>query len=127
MVRFALFVLPLFFPVASAAAGQAPTPADLAQQNLAIAVSVQEQLLACWSLPPGYEDKRISVGLAFFGDGTLDGEPYVELDSVRTAGQYPVFMQSIAAAIAACLPFEGLGDLGAGSGERFDITVHFQS
>ncbi len=100
---------------------------ELAAQNLAIATSVQDQLLACWSLPSGYSDKRISVGLAFFGDGTLDGDPYLELDSVRTAGQYPALMQSIVDAILACLPFKGLEELGALPGERFDITVHFQS
>ena len=84
-------------------------------------------MLACWRLPPGYEERSISVGLAFLGDGTLDGDPYVELDSVRTAGKYPVLMQSIVDAILACLPFKGLEALGALPGERFDITVHFQS
>lgn len=102
-------------------------PEALAAQNMAIAVSVQEQLLACWSLPPGYENRAISVRLAFLGDGTLDGNPYIVPDSVRTAGKYPVLMQSIVSAIARCLPFAGLEAMGAQAGERFDITVHFQS
>ena len=115
-------------PALAEDAGEAtPTPAQLAEQNLAIALSVQEQLLGCWSLPRGYEDRSISVRLAFLGDGTLDGDPYIEPDSLRTAGKYPVLMQSIAEAIAACLPFAGLDALGAGPGERFDITVHFSS
>lgn len=124
----ALLAVLLASPVLAEEAGTGPAGAEaLAAQNLAIATSVQDQLLACWSLPSGYADKRISVGLAFFGDGNLDGDPYVELDSVRTAGQYPVLMQSIVEAILACLPFKGLEALGALPGERFDITVHFQS
>jgi hypothetical protein len=103
------------------------TPAQLAAQNMAIAVSVQEQLLGCWSLPEGYADHSISVRLAFLGNGALDGDPYIEADSIRTAGKYPVLMQSIVDAVLSCLPFDGLEDLGAGPGERFDITVHFSS
>ena len=103
------------------------TPEDRAAQNLAIATSVQDQLLVCWALPAGYEDRSISIRLAILGDGTLDGDPYIVPESVRTAGQYPELMRSIASAIATCLPFEGLIGLGAGPGERFDITVHFSS
>jgi hypothetical protein len=131
MLRFLSRLAVLLALVAPAAAQDAAppplSPEALAAQNLVIATSVQDQLLACWSLPPGYADKRISVGLAFFGDGTLDGDPYLELGSVRTAGQYPALMQSIVDAILACLPFKGLEELGALPGERFDITVHFQS
>ena len=131
MFRFLARVVLALALLAPAAAQDAPpqplTPEALAAQNLAIATSVQNQLLACWRLPPGYEDRSISVGLAFLGDGTLDGDPYVELESVRTAGKYPVLMQSIIQAIVDCLPFEGLEALGALPGERFDITVHFQS
>ena len=120
--------LPQAMPAPAPATEPAPlTQDEVAAQNLAIATSVQDQLLACWSLPPGYADKRISVRLAFFGDGTLDGDPYLEPDSIRTAGQYPDLMQSVVAAILACLPFSGLDALGALPGERFDITVHFQS
>ena len=103
------------------------TPEERAAQNLAIATSVQNQLLSCWRLPSGYEDRSISIRLAFLGDGTLDGDPYILPESLRTAGQYPELMRSIATAIASCLPFGGLEDLGAGPGERFDITVHFSS
>ena len=131
MFRFLARVVLALALLAPAAAQDAPpqllTPEALAAQNLAIATSVQQQLLTCWRLPPGYEDLFISVGLAFLGDGTLDGDPYVELESVRTAGKYPVLMQSIIQAIVDCLPFEGLEALGALPGERFDITVHFQS
>jgi len=103
------------------------TPETRAAQNLAIATAVQDQLLACWILPPGYENRSISVRLAFLGDGTLDGDPYIVPESLRTAGKYPELIGSIAAAIDACLPFEGLEALGAAAGERFDITVHFSS
>jgi hypothetical protein len=126
----ALFVLLLALAVPARAQDVAVpvlTPEALAAQNLAIATSVQTQLLACWHLPAGYEGRSISVRLAFFGDGTLDGEPAIEPHSIRAAGKYPVFMQSIAAAIASCLPFLGLEALGAQPGERFDITVHFRS
>lgn len=115
-------------PLAAEEAPRQPLdPEALAAQNLAIATSVQDQLLACWRLPPGYQDRTISVRLAFLGDGTLDGDPYLEPDSIRTAGQYPEFMQSVIAAIITCLPFQGLEALGALPGERFDITVHFRS
>jgi hypothetical protein len=124
--------LMLFAALAAPVPAQEPrstplSPEALAAQNLAIATAVQDQLLACWRLPAGYEGRSIAVGLAFFGDGTLDGDPYLEPDSVRTAGRYPVFMASIAEAIADCLPFDGLEALGAGPGESFDITVHFRS
>jgi hypothetical protein len=116
--------------VAPALGQTAPPPLSVqerAAQNLAIATSVQEQLLACWMLPAGYADKLVSVRLAFWGDGSLDGEPSIDPGSLRTAGQYPVLMQSIGQAVERCLPFEGLEALGAGASERFDITVHFQS
>lgn len=126
MNRFAPLAVLLFLAPAGAIA-QERTPAQLAEQNLAIARSVQEQLLDCWRLPPGYADRSISVRLAFLGDGTLDGDAYIEPESQRTAGKYPVLMQSIVDAIATCLPFSGLEELGAQPGERFDITVHFSS
>ncbi|MBB4052201.1 hypothetical protein GGR20_001844 [Devosia subaequoris] len=103
------------------------TPEERAAQNLAIATSVQDQLLSCWVLPSGYEDRSISIRLAFLGDGTLDGDPHIVPESLRTAGKYPELINSIGDAIANCLPFEGLAELGAGPGERFDITVHFSS
>lgn len=103
------------------------TPEERAAQNLAIATSVQDQLLACWVLPAGYENRSISVRLAFLGDGSLDGDPYIVPESLRTAGKYPELIGSIAAAIDGCLPFQGLEALGAPAGERFDITVHFSS
>ncbi|MCP8883148.1 hypothetical protein NIM87_06530 [Devosia sp. XJ19-1] len=124
-----LLVLAAF---ASPALGEEPAADPLTQearaaQNLAIASAVQAQLLACWRLPSGYEGKAISVRLAFLGDGTLDGDPYVVPESLRTAGKYPVLMTSIGEAVERCLPFAGLEALGAEAGERFDITVHFQS
>lgn len=124
LVAFSIFALS---PVLAKDKLPVLTPEERAAQNLAIATSVQDQLLACWALPAGYEDRSISIRLAFLGDGTLDGDPYIVPESVRTAGQYPELIRSIAAAIATCLPFEGLAELGAGPGERFDITVHFSS
>jgi hypothetical protein len=126
LARF-VFLIALAAPCMAQDAAPPPTPEQRAAQNLAIAVSVQEQLLACWMLPAGYADKLISVRLAFRGDGSLDGEPGVEAESLRTAGQYPELIRSIALAIERCLPFSGLEALGAEPDERFDITVHFQS
>ena len=125
----------LFLPVLLFAmlAGAGPlraedlAPEERAAQTLAIATAVQEQLLACWSLPSGYENRSISVRLSFTGDGNLDQDPYIVPESLRTAGKYPVLMRSVATAIETCLPFSGLDALGALPGERFDITVHFQS
>ncbi|QQR38895.1 hypothetical protein [Devosia rhizoryzae] len=121
------FILPLLTFIAVPAQA-APTTADLQiEQTLAVALEVQNQILACWSLPSGYENKLVSVRLAFFGDGTLDGDPSLEPQSLIIARRYPELMRSIAGAIENCLPYTGLEALGAGPGERFDITVHFQS
>lgn len=117
----ALMLLPL-----PATAQELPRDA-IAAQNLAIATSVQDQLMACWALPPGYEGRRISVRLAFWGDGSLDGDPSIHPESLRLAGKYPQLMRSIGLAVERCVPFAGLEALGAEPGERFDITVHFQS
>ena len=116
-------------PVSAIAQDTPPgsTPEDRAAQNLAIAASVQHQLLSCWHLPSGYQGRSISVRLAFLGDGTLDGDPHIVPESLRVAGKYPELMRSIAQAISRCLPFSGLDELGALPGERFDITVHFSS
>jgi hypothetical protein len=121
------FILPLFAALAVPAEAAPVTAEQRVEQTLAIALEVQNQILQCWSLPAGYEDRRISVRLAFFGDGNLDGEPELEADSVMTARRYPELMRSIARAIETCLPFSGLDALGATAEERFDITVHFQS
>jgi hypothetical protein len=123
MLRFILpFALLLFITPA-----QALTHEEQMEQTLAIALEVQNQILECWSLPPGYENRSISVRLAFFGDGQLDGEPVLEPDSILVARKYPQLMRSVVHAIESCLPFGGLEALGAGPNERFDITVHFQS
>jgi hypothetical protein len=122
MVRF-LFPFLLLFPLVPVAHALKPQ----VEESLAIALDVQNQLLACWSLPPGYENRSVSVRLAFFGDGTLDGDPELEMNSILTARKYPVLMRSVAKAIESCVPFVGLEALGARPNERFDITVHFQS
>jgi hypothetical protein len=124
MLRFAF---PILFALAAPVQAQPVPDAALVEQNIAIALEVQNQILGCWSLPPGYENRSVKVRLAFFGDGTLDGEPAIEPVSVLTARRYPELMRSIGEAIETCLPFTGLEALGAGAGERFDITVHFQS
>jgi hypothetical protein len=121
------FVLPFLAMIPTAPQATPLTVEQRAEQTLSIAVEVQNQILQCWSLPPGYEGNLVSVRLAFFGDGTLDGDPVLDPDSHLTARRYPQLMRSIAGAIENCLPFAGLEALGAGPGERFDITVHFQS
>lgn len=127
LARFLTLAVFAASPVLAQDKAPLPTPEERAAQNQAIAASVQQQLLACWRLPPGYENRTISVRLAFLGDGTLDGDPYILPESLRTAGKYPPLMRSVAAAIEACLPFQGLEAMGAEAGERFDITVHFSS
>ena len=126
MLRFLLPLIICALPSLPAHAEKL-TREEVVAQNVAIALDVQNQLLACWSLPSGYAGRTVSVRLAFFGDGQLDGEPALEIDSILTAQKYPVLMRSIARAIETCLPFAGLEALGAGPSERFDITVHFQS
>ena len=123
------FLLPLVLLATTALPAHAErlTREMVVEQNIAIAVEVQNQILACWSLPKGYEGRTVSVRLAFFGDGQLDGDPALDPASILTAQKYPVLMRSIARAIENCLPFAGLEALGAGPGERFDITVQFQS
>lgn len=121
------FVLPFLLLLAVPAEAKPLYAEDKVEQTLAIAVSVQTQILECWTLPSGYEDKTVAVRLAFFGDGTLDGDPALEANSIMTARRYPELMRSIAQAIETCLPFEGIEALGASPDERFDITVTFQS
>lgn len=126
MLRF-LIPIVLLATTALPAHAQRLTREMVVEQNIAIALEVQNQILGCWSLPPGYEGRSVSVRLAFFGDGQLDGDPVLDPNSILTAQKYPVLMRSIARAIENCLPFAGLEALGAGPGERFDITVQFQS
>jgi hypothetical protein len=121
------FVLPLLAVLSTPAPAQEMTSTELMEQNRSIALEVQNQILQCWSLPPGYEDRTISVRLAFFGNGALDGEPVLEPESEIVARRYPALVRSVAQAIENCLPFSGLEALGAQADERFDITVQFQS
>ena len=106
---------------------QGLSPEAIAKQNQAIAIRVQQQLMACWMVPPGEEDQRMALDIAFFGDGTLDGEVTLVPESAKAAGKRGVLKDSILAAVDRCVPFEGLEALGAEADERFSVTVYFQS
>lgn len=88
---------------------------------------VQQQLMACWMVPPGEEDQRLALDIVFFGDGRLDGEAMLAPESTKAASKRGVLTDSILAAVDRCVPFDGLEALGADADERFSVTIYFQS
>jgi len=125
MIRFLpLLLLPLLSAPAMAAG---LSPEALAKQNHAIAVSVQQQLLSCWSLPPGETGQRLSLDIAFFGDGRLDGLPILPPGDAKRASKGDALLASVLSAVESCVPFEGLEALGAAPDERFSVTITFAS
>lgn len=125
MIRFAaLFVTLLFVQPVLA---QGLSAEAIAKQNQAIAIRVQQQLMSCWIVPPGEEDQRMAVDIAFFGDGRLDGEALLAPETAKAASKRGMLTDSILAAVDRCVPFEGLEALGAEADERFSVTIYFQS
>lgn len=125
MIRLAaLFVALLLAPPVSA---QGLSAEAIAKQNQAIAIRVQQQLMSCWIVPPGEEDQRLALDIAFFGDGRLDGEAMLSPESVKAASKRGALTESILAAVDRCVPFKGLEALGADAEERFSVTIYFQS
>lgn len=125
MIR--LFALLLALSVAAPALAQGLSPEAIAKQNRAIAMRVQQQLMACWIVPPGEEDQRLALDIVFFGDGTLDGEAMLAPESAKAASKRGMLTDSILAAVERCVPFDGLEALGADAAERFAVTIYFQS
>ncbi|KKB78676.1 hypothetical protein VW35_09120 [Devosia soli] len=113
--------------LAAPALAQPATPEEYAKQTQAIAIRVQQQLMACWTVPEGEENERLAVDIGFFGAGALDGVPVVALGMEKFASKRPLLTESVMEAIAGCVPFEGLEALGAGAEERFAVTITFQS
>ncbi|KFL32353.1 hypothetical protein JP75_05260 [Devosia riboflavina] len=125
MIR--LFALLLALSVAAPVLAQGLSAEAIAKQNQAIAIRVQQQLMSCWIVPPGEEDQRLALDIAFFGDGRLDGEAMLAPESAKAASKRGVLTDSILAAVDRCVPFEGLEALGADAEERFSVTIYFQS
>lgn len=117
----------LLFALLAIPAQAQDQPSDPGAADLAIAASVQQQLMACWSVPPGEENQRMAIDIAFFGDGRLEGQVALGDDDVKRASKHGAFAQSVLRAVASCAPFEGLEALGAGPDERFSVTINFQS
>ena len=125
MIRLAALLLALL--LASPVSAQGLSAEAIAKQNQAIAMRVQQQLMACWIVPPGEEDQRLALDIAFFGDGSLDGEAMLAPESIKAASKRGALTQSILAAVERCVPFKGLEALGAQADERFSVTIYFQS
>lgn len=125
MIRFAAAFAVLLF--AQPALAQGLSAEAIAKQNQAIAIRVQQQLMSCWIVPPGEEDQRLALDIAFFGDGRLDGDAMLSPESVKAATKRGALTESILAAVDRCVPFEGLEALGADAEERFSVTIYFQS
>lgn len=125
MIR--LFALLLAVSIAAPALAQGLSAEAMAKQNRAIAMRVQQQLMACWMVPPGEEDQRLALDIVFFGDGRLDGEAMLSPESAKAASKRGLLRDSILAAVDRCVPFEGLEALGADADERFSVTIYFQS
>ena len=81
-----LILLFVFVAVAPVAA-QGLSPEALAKQSQAIAIRVQQQLMACWDVPPGEEDQRLALDIAFFGDGRLDGAVLLAPETAKLASK----------------------------------------
>lgn len=122
-----LFAFALAFPLSAPVFAQQLSSDAYLKQSQAIAIRVQEQLLDCWQVPEGAEGLRIALDVGFFGNGQLDGAAAIPDDSRKHASKFPALAQSVLRAVADCEPFTGLEELGAGSMERFSITVYFQS
>lgn len=125
MIRF--FAILLALAAAPPALAQGLSAEAIAKQNQAIAIRVQQQLMSCWIVPPGEEDQRLALDIAFFGDGRLDGEALPAPETAKAASKRGVLTDSILAAVDRCVPFEGLEALGADADERFSVTIYFQS
>ena len=125
MIRFAALFVALL--LAQPVLAQGLSAEAIAKQNQAIAIRVQQQLMSCWIVPPGEEDQRLALDIAFFGDGTLDGEAMLAPESAKAASKRGALTDSILAAVQRCVPFEGLEALGAAADERFSVTIYFQS
>ncbi len=114
-----LLVTPVF--------AQGLSPEAMAKQNQAIAVRVQQQLMACWNVPPGETAQRLALDIVFFGDGRLNGDAAFSPDDAKLASKHPLLARSILDAVKKCVPFEGLVALGAKTDEEFSVTIYFQS
>lgn len=125
MIRLLPILAALLFSAPALAQGLSPEA--IAKQNQAIAIRVQQQLMSCWIVPPGAEDQRMALDIAFFGDGRLDGEALLAPESAKAASKRGVLTDSILAAVERCVPFDGLEALGAEADERFAVTIYFQS
>lgn len=126
MIRVFVFLLAAIVLTMPAAA-QRLTPEAVAKQNQAIALRVQQQLMACWAVPPGEENQRLALDIVFFGDGRLEGEAALAPETAKLASKRVLLTQSIMDAVRRCVPFEGLQALGARPDERFSVTIVFQS
>lgn len=113
--------------MAFAQAPAAPTPSDSSADRAAIAASVHRQLARCWNMPPGYAGQRVSVTLAFLGDGSLSADPVVEATASKSSSKLAPLLESALLAVRRCAPFTGLEALGARAQERFSIVVDFAS
>src|SRR5690606_11726507 len=126
MNRF-LFAVALVFSLSAPAFAQQLTPDAYLKQSQAIAIRVQQQLIDCWHVPEGAEGLRIGLDVGVLGNGQLDGTAVIPAESLKEASKYPVLAESVLRAVSDCTPFTGLEELGAGTMERFSITVYFQS
>lgn len=120
-----LSILPFLFVTPALAQGLSAEA--YAKQTQAIATRVQQQLMACWSVPAGEEGQRLGLDIVFFGDGRLDGEAALSPQTEKRASKREALRESVLRAVRSCVPFEGLEALGAGADERFSVTIIFQS
>lgn len=125
MIRFAVLFASLL--LTSPVLAQSLSAEAIAKQNQAIAIRVQQQLMACWIVPPGEEGQRLALDIVFFGDGRLDGDAVLAPETAKKASKRDALTDSILAAVDRCVPFTGLEALGADADERFSVTIYFQS
>ncbi|SFV37978.1 hypothetical protein SAMN05216456_3199 [Devosia crocina] len=125
MIRASTLLLTLF--LSAPVLAQPVTQDEYVKQTQAIAIRVQQQLMACWMVPQGEEGFRLGLDIVFFGNGEIDGEAVLSAETTKIASKRASLRESVLAALERCVPFTGLEELGAAPDERFSVTIFFQS
>ena len=132
MNRLTIFLLPLLLALSVPAMAQspapAPPPASTSADTDALRAALQQQLQACWSMPPDFVTSGISVTITIhvLGDGSSWKAPEIEV-SEKSAAKVGSLIASVERAVERCDPFTGFEGFGAEADEKFSVAVIFAS
>lgn len=130
MIRQTFLLLPLLAALSGPALAQSPAPAPpprtTSADTDALRASLQQQLQACWSVPPAFAESDISVTITLhvLGNGVSWQPPEIEV-SEKSAAKVGGLIASVERAVARCDPFTGFEDIGAEADEKFSVAVIF--